>query len=100
MVRGKHGTHHVPAKAFAWGSGAAAVVFGGLWTIMAISITSSAPNVGPFRIAKLVFPLFGIGFIIAGLFGSTMVYHRAKQYKSAEKEYYRRRDNIIRGDEK
>ena len=100
MVRGKHGNRHVPAKAFAWGTGAVAVVFGGLWTIMAIAITSSAPNEGPFRIAKFVFPLFGFGFILAGLFGSTMIYHRAKQYESAEKEYHRRREDIIRGEEK
>ncbi|HEY3322926.1 MAG TPA: hypothetical protein VGP72_20900 [Planctomycetota bacterium] len=45
------------------------VAFGILWTIMAIAITSSAPNEGPFPVAKIVFPLFGVVFILAALFG-------------------------------
>jgi LSD1 subclass zinc finger protein len=100
MVRGKNGSRQMPAKGLAWASGAAAVLFGGLWTIMAIAITSSAPNEGPFRIAKFVFPLFGVAFILAGLFGSAMIFHRANQFESAQKEYYRRREDILRGEVK
>ncbi len=98
LVRGKHGSRHVPGKGVAWGIGAMTVFFGGIWTVMAIAITSSGPDWGPFRVAKFVFPLFGIGFMLAGIFGSTMVYHRAKQYEAAEREYQRRRDSILRGE--
>lgn len=45
-----------------------AVGFGVLWTIMAIAITSGAPSHGPFAVAKIVFPLFGVLFILAALF--------------------------------
>lgn len=42
--------------------------FGMLWTILAIAITSSAPSEGPFIVAKIIFPAFGILFIISALF--------------------------------
>ena len=44
-------------------------VFGVLWTILAIAITSSAPSDGPFVVAKVVFPLFGVFFVVASLLG-------------------------------
>lgn len=50
-----------------------AAAFGGLWTILAIAITSAAPNEFPFIVAKFVFPLFGVLFIIAALTGGAAI---------------------------
>ena len=61
MFRDKHGNMHVPSKMGAAGS-VVGVAVGILWTIMAIAITQSAPNVGPFAVAKVIFPLFGVVF--------------------------------------
>ena len=102
-LSGQHGDRPLPTPRNAWIGGAAVVFFGLLWTVMAISITQSAPNVGPFAVAKFVFPLFGIGFMAFGLFSAVKVQQIAKrnrkQYLEAEQAYRRRRESIAIGDE-
>lgn len=103
VVPGQHGDHPVPAPQTAWIGGAAVVFFGLLWTVMTISITRSAPNVGPFAVARFVFPLFGIGFTVFGLFIAVKVQQIAKQnrkkYFEAERAYRHRRESVTNGDE-
>ena len=46
---------------------AASAVFGVFWLIMAIAVTSSAPDVFPFNIVRIIFPLFGVVFIVLAI---------------------------------
>ena len=98
MIRDREGGTRTPLRGFAWASGIAAAFFGCIWTIFAISLTSSAPNVGPFAVAKVIFPLFGIGFIVFGLFAAGMTHRKAKQLEEAERQYRRQRERILQGD--
>jgi hypothetical protein len=41
--------------------------FGVLWIVMAVGITQSMPDHRPFSIAKVVFPLFGLLFVIRAI---------------------------------
>ena len=92
------GAAHLPTPGFAWAAGIVAILFGGLWTILAISITQSAPNVGPFAVAKVVFPLFGLVFIGFGVFNAISAYRLARSYRDSERNYWRRRDELTRED--
>lgn len=76
--------------------GIAAVVFGCIWTVMAIGVTSAAPDFGPFAIAKIGFPLFGIAFIALGIFTAMKNQRQAKEYKQARARYQRRRQELLR----
>lgn len=49
------------------------IVFGVFWTIIAFSITSNAS----FGVVGAIFPLFGIVFIIAGIFQASYHYRNA-----------------------
>ena len=52
--------------------GIIAVVFGIFWTIMAFTITREAKSISPndaTNIVAIVFPLFGVVFVIAGVVG-------------------------------
>ena len=69
-------------------------VFGLFWTIMAIAITGSAPDFGPFAIAKVVFPLFGVVFIVGAIYYGIHCYSRAQQYEEAFAAYQARRKSI------
>ncbi len=65
-MRRRHRTQfRTPSTPFARAFSAA---FGVLWTILAIAITSGAPDDGPFVVAKIVFPLFGVLFVLMALF--------------------------------
>ena len=67
MITDKDGGRHLPNEGMAALSGVIVVVFGCLWTVMAIAITWSAPDHGPFQVAKFAFPAFGVVFVIAGI---------------------------------
>jgi hypothetical protein len=75
------------------GIGAAVVggAFGVIWTVMAIAITSGAPDFGPFAMAKTVFPLFGVVFIVAAIGWGVYCYTRAQKYDAAFRAYQARR---------
>jgi hypothetical protein len=98
MIESKNGNQRLPTEGFAWGAGIVAVGFGGLWTILAISITQSAPSIGPFAVAKFIFPLFGLFFIGFGIFTAMSAHQRARNYRSSERHYRRRRDELQRED--
>jgi hypothetical protein len=69
-------------------------VFGVFWTIMAIAITSSAPNDGAFSIAKVFFPLFGVVFVVAAVGWGLHAYSRAQDYEKAQAAYEARRREV------
>lgn len=50
-----------------------AALFGVFWLILAVAITSDAPNEFPFTLVKIIFPLFGVGFIISAI--ASAAYH-------------------------
>lgn len=98
MIQSKNGNTHWPTEASAWVGGIVVIVFGSLWTILAFSITQSAPNFGPFAIAKIAFPLFGLMFIGFGVFIAISSLQKAQNYRNAERNYPRRRDELMRKD--
>lgn len=98
MITGKHGRVSIPSEVGAVGGGIFVTLFGCFWTVMAFSITPSAPSFGPFAIAKFVFPLFGIVFVIAGIFSSLVAHQKARSYKRGELRYQSRRSALQNGD--
>ncbi len=44
------------------------IIFGSLWTALAIGMTSAAPDEMPFTMVKVIFPAFGFLFIGLGVF--------------------------------
>ncbi len=95
IYRDQQGVNRLPAQRFAWLIGGSVVFFGILWTILATAITRSAPNVGPFAVARAIFPLFGIGFIVFGFFAAARLHHKAKQFQDAQEAYRRQRERIL-----
>lgn len=98
MIESKNGNRQLPTEGTAWASGIVAVGFGTLWTIFAIAITQSAPSFGPFAVAKVVFPLFGLFFIGFGIFSAMSAHQKSQNYRSAERNYRRRRSELQRGE--
>ena len=94
MIETKNGGRHLPTRGNAVGGGIAIAVFGTFWTIMAIAITSSGPSFGPFAIAGVIFPLFGVGFVIFGVISSITAYQKAEQYEQAHRRYRERRHQL------
>ena len=99
MVADKHGRKRLPTEGMALMGGVASTVIGGLWTILAIGITSSAPNEGPFAIAKVVFPLFGLGFIGLGIAMAAYSHRQAKDYRAAHRRYRQQRAELLKRDD-
>lgn len=96
LIRDKQGHRHVPTEGGSIVGGFAVAGFGAIWTVMAIAITSSAPDFAPFSIAKFVFPLFGLVFIGVGIAGSIASKGKAEQYRRAETRYKRKRSELLR----
>src|SRR5438552_12934083 len=67
LIRNRYGVRTVPTAGMGIGIAIVAGVFGTLWTIMAIAITGAAPDFGPLSVAKIIFPLFGVLFLLVGL---------------------------------
>lgn len=94
LIRNGYGFRQVPTT----GVGIAAAVIGGgfgtLWTIVAIAMTSLAPNFGPFSVIKIVFPLFGVFFTVFGIVMGVYIYRRAKLYEERFRAYQARRAGV------
>jgi hypothetical protein len=91
LVRGRYGNASVPTPAMGIGMAVIGGVFGLFWTIMAVGITGGAPDDGPFGIAKIFFPLFGVVFIVAVVGGGIYTFSRAQKYQEAFAAYKARR---------
>jgi predicted phage tail protein len=95
MMTGKNGQQFLPSESGAIGGGVTIAIFGSLWTVMAIAMTSAAPSFGPFIIAKFIFPLFGICFVVGGIVHSFHQHSKAQAYREAERQYRQRRNEIL-----
>jgi hypothetical protein len=94
LIRGRDGIVHVPTAGMGIGTAIVGGVFGVFWTIMAVSITGGAPDVGPFAIAKVFFPLFGVVFTVAAIGYGVYAHSRANKYQAAFAAYKARRARI------
>jgi hypothetical protein len=94
LIRGRYGITQVPTASMGIGVAAVGGVFGALWTILAVSITGGAPNAGPFSIAKVFFPLFGIVFTMAAIGYGMYVYSQAQKYQKAFEAFKERRARV------
>ena len=70
-------------------------VFGTLWTVMAIGISSSALDVGPVKLVRFIFPAFGVCFVLGGIAMSVSQYAKAGDYRAAERRYRHRRAELL-----
>ncbi len=96
MVTSKHGAKSIPSEAGSIGGGIVITLFGCFWTVMAFGVTSMAPSFGPFSIAQVAFPLFGVIFVIVGIASSISSFSKAGGYRRAQQRYHRRRAEIQR----
>jgi hypothetical protein len=94
LLRGRYGMAMVPTAGVGIGMAVVGGLFGVFWTVMALSITGSAPNFGPFAVARVVFPLFGVVFTAAAVGYGTYAYARAKKYQEAFAAYQARRERV------
>jgi hypothetical protein len=101
MVSGRYGHRYIPQKGSSVGSGVAVAVFGTLWTIFAFGITTgftwslSEDVFGPPPIVRVLFPLFGVFFVIFGIGWSMHAYHKADQYEQACRAYQGQRSRLL-----
>jgi hypothetical protein len=94
LVADRYGLRRVPTTGMGIGVAVVGGVFGALWTVMATAITSAAPDFGPFSIAKVVFPLLGVVFIVAAVGMGVYVHSRALKYEEAFRAYRARRTTL------
>jgi hypothetical protein len=94
LVVDRYGRRHVPTAGMGIGSAVVGGVFGVIWTVMAVAITSEAPDFGPFAIAQVIFPLFGMVFIVAAVGWGVHCYSRAQKYDAAFRAYRARRRQV------
>lgn len=94
LIANRYGLRHVPTAGMGIGTAVVGGVFGAIWLAMAVSITSGAPDFGPFAIARLVFPLFGVVFIMAAVGRGIYCYSRAQKYDEAFRTYQTRRSQV------
>jgi hypothetical protein len=93
-VTNRYGVRQLPTTGMGLGIAVIGGVFGVFWTIMAIAITGGAPDVGPFPIAKVIFPLFGVLFTGAAVVFGIVCNVRAKKYQQAYEAYQTRRHQV------
>lgn len=94
MTRDEDGNVQYPRRSGI--GGIVGVGFGILWTILACAMMGSAPDVGPFGVAKVVFPLFGVLFVIGAVVTTLKGSDMAQQYRAREAAYRSRREAILR----
>jgi hypothetical protein len=85
MVSGKHGHRYLPSTGGSIFGGVIAIVFGVIWMSFAAGMGAPFP-----------FPLFGLLFIGAAIFGMVNSSSKASAYQSADLEFQQRRQRLIR----
>jgi hypothetical protein len=94
LVADRYGRRHVPTAGMGIGSAVVGGVFGVIWTVMAVAVTSAAPDFGPFAIVRVVFPLFGVVFVAAAIGWGVYCLSRARKYDAAFRLYQARRRQV------
>lgn len=97
LIPDRYGRRHVPSSGWGLGSAAVGGVFGVIWTVMAVGITGAMPDIGPFALAKVVFPLFGVAFVAAAIGWGLYTHTRAQRYDAAFRAYQDRRRRATAG---
>jgi hypothetical protein len=97
LLRGHHGRRDVPTTAAAITVGVVSGVGGLIWLATAVAIVSSSPDLGPFALVKVLFPLFGVAFLVGGVCWAVYVQSMAVRYQAAYKAYQNRRANVMAG---
>ena len=101
MMTGRYGHRYLPNKGSSVGGGIVVAVFGILWTIFAFGITTgftwslSEEQFGPPPIVRILFPLFGVFFVIFGISQSVRSYNKAEQYEQAHERYLSQRSKLF-----
>ena len=95
MVSGKYGRRYTPTAGGGLALSAGGGAFGVFWTAMAFGITSGAPDEGPFAIAKVFFPLFGVVFTVGAIAYGIHIIGKARQYEQAHEAHQRRRRELL-----
>ena len=90
-VPGQNGRREIPTAGGGIAGGVIIGVFGTFWTLMALAITGGAPSQGPFALAKVFFPLFGVAFTVGGIWLGVHTYKKAALYNQAFEAYQKRR---------
>ncbi len=96
LIRGRYGVAQVPTPGMGIGMAVVVGMFGMFWTILAVSLTSGGPNDGVFAIAKVIFPLFGVLFTVAGIAVGVNAYSKGQKYQEAYAAYTARRAQVKR----
>lgn len=90
MVTGKYGARYKPTRGGSVIGGIVIALFGTFWTALASSIPAHAPvGIG------VVFPLFGVLFIVLGVGSAIHSFTKADSYEKAEQRYQRRRQELL-----
>ena len=91
LITDRYGRQHIPTTGMGIGIAVVGGGFGVFWTIMAIAITGSGPSDGPFGVARVIFPLFGVVFVVGAIGYGIYAYSRAQEHDLALAAYQARR---------
>jgi hypothetical protein len=94
LIQGQDGIAHEPTAGMGLGMAIGVGVFGVIWTIFAASLTSGGPDEGPFSVAKVIFPLFGVVFTVMAIAFGIHTYSRAQKYQAAFAAYKAKRARV------
>jgi len=98
MLSGRYGTRSVPSKGVAIGMGLVLLGFGTVWMVIALGIARVAMQIiggGAIGGAFLVFPMFGVLFLLISIFMAVDTYRKAVAYEEAESAYRHRRALLL-----
>lgn len=95
MTKGKDGKLHRPTAAVGLIGAVVMGAFGLLWTIVAGGIAGTASGMGAPSVF-MVFPLFGVVFIVAAVGTGISTVVKAGEYQRAEEAYQKRRAELLR----
>lgn len=98
MLSGRYGTRSVPSKGVAIGMGLVLLGFGTVWMVIALGIARVAMQIiggGAIGGAFLVFPMFGVLFLLISIFMAVDIYRKAVAYAEAEAAYRHRRALLL-----
>jgi DNA-directed RNA polymerase subunit RPC12/RpoP len=91
----KHGQLHYPDSP-GQAIGAIIGIFIGIaWTFGAVALLSDAPDRGGFPVFKIIFPLFGVGFVVMMIVTLVTGRSKATAYHSAQATYHRQRQLLL-----